>query len=93
MLRIQPLSFILRQDDFHRRVCGCQWASVGCCVFIAGKSHLFWGLIWSGPGPVYQRWQSKYLKTNVSVLVINTRLMTTLLATLPLKTNLLILTI
>lgn len=60
---------------------------------MAGRNHPFWGLIGSGPGPVYQRWHSKYLKTNVSVLVINTRLLTPLLATLPLKTNLLILTI
>lgn len=63
----QLLSFIHHQDDFHCRVCGCQWAAAGLYVFMAGKNHLFLGLIWSGPWPVYQRWQSKYLKTNVSV--------------------------
>lgn len=77
----------------YGRVCFCLRGCVGTWVFMAGKDHLFWGLIWSGLGPVYQRWRSKYLKMNVSLLVINNRLSTSLLATLPLKTNLLILTI
>lgn len=74
-------------------MCVFLFAWVHGWVFMAGKDHLFWGLIWSGLGPVYQRWRSKYLKMNVSLLVINNRLSTSLLATLPLKTNLLILTI
>lgn len=49
---------------------------VASYVFMAGKRHLFWGLICPGSGPGDPRWQSKYLKTNVSVLAIDTHLMT-----------------